>query len=349
MRLNPSDARAPYYLGNFWYAHRRHREAVDCWELARGLDPSFPTVHRNLGLAYFNRFNDPALALESYEKAFSLDPSDARVFYELDQLTKRLNRPLEERLARLQAHPGLVEQRDDLSTEQVTLLNLLGRPDEAHRLTMRRNFHPWEGGEGKITAQYVLSLVEMARLHLQAGEPARAVEELRQAQVYPPNLGEGKLAGAEENAIFYYLGLAHQALGDPDTARAWLERASVGLSEPTSAMFYNDQPPETIFYQGLALQALGREAEARQRFRKMIAYGRDHLDDAVQIDYFAVSLPDFLVFEEDLQRRNRVHCRTMQALGHLGLGEREQALEHFDLALELDASHAPAVVHRRLL
>jgi tetratricopeptide (TPR) repeat protein len=49
--LDPDDARAPYYLGNFWYAHRRHEEAVEAWERARDLDPSFPTVHRNLGLA----------------------------------------------------------------------------------------------------------------------------------------------------------------------------------------------------------------------------------------------------------------------------------------------------------
>ena len=28
MQRNPSDARAPYYLGNFWYAHRRYDEAI---------------------------------------------------------------------------------------------------------------------------------------------------------------------------------------------------------------------------------------------------------------------------------------------------------------------------------
>ena len=39
------------------------------------------------------------------------------------------------------------------------------------------------------------------------------------------------------------------------------------------------------------------------------------------MDYFAVSLPDFLVFDEDLQRRNRIHCHYMMALGLLGLGE----------------------------
>src|SRR5690606_34569378 len=35
MRLNPQDARAPYYLGTFLYAHRRYDAAIDCWERAR--------------------------------------------------------------------------------------------------------------------------------------------------------------------------------------------------------------------------------------------------------------------------------------------------------------------------
>ena len=48
-----------------------------------------------------------------------------------------------------------------------------------------------------------------------------------------------------------------------------------------------------------------------------------------EIDYFAVSLPDFLVFDDDLQLRNEVHCRYMMALGHLGLGQREEAAEQF--------------------
>ena len=47
------------------------------------------------------------------------------------------------------------------------------------------------------------------------------------------------------------------------------------------------------------------------------------------MDYFAVSLPDFLVFEDDLDRRNRIHCHYMMALGYLGLGERGQAETHF--------------------
>ncbi|MCB0115594.1 MAG: tetratricopeptide repeat protein, partial [Caldilineaceae bacterium] len=345
---SPQDAHAPYLLGNFWYAHRRYDEAIDCWEQARALEPSFATVQRNLGLAYYNKRQDAERAQQAYETAFTLDPGDGRVLFELDQLYKRRNRAPADRLSLLEQHSHLVDGRDDLTIERITLLNVLGRHDEAYRRIIARNFHPWEGGEGKVTAQYVWSLVERARQAIDDARYADAVADLGAAQVYPPNLGEGKLYGAQENHIFYHLGRAYAGMGNTQKAEDAWQRAAVGLSEPSSAMFYNDQPPDMIFYQGLARRALGREDDARIIFRKLIDYGRAHMDDDVQIDYFAVSLPDFLVFDEDLQQRNRIHCHYMMALGHLGLGETNAADAHFNAVLALRADHLGAQIHRGL-
>lgn len=380
MHLNPQDAHAPYLLGNFWYAHRRYAEAIACWERSASLEAGFPTVQRNLGLAYFNKQHDPQRALVAYERAFALDPNDARVFFELDQLYKKLNQPPQDRLARLEQYPHLVDQRDDLTIEQINLLNLLGRHDEAFSRLMARTFRPWEGGEGKTTAQYVACLVEQAKRHLAQNDPASAIDCLARAQVYPHNLGEGKLSGAQENQIFYWLGCAYERLettgieierleiGDlpalaespisnpqspANLARFYFAKASVGLSEPTSAMYYNDQPPDMIFYQGLARRKLGREEDAASIFHKLIDYGLAHLDDDVQIDYFAVSLPDFLVFDEDLGLRNRIHCHFMMGLGYLGLAGGEvqaeaKAEEQFQAVLALRSDHLGAVIHQRM-
>jgi tetratricopeptide (TPR) repeat protein len=348
-RVNPQDARAPYYLGNFWYAHRRYGEAISCWEASAEREGTFATVYRNLGLAYFNKLSDPVKAQACFEKAFALDPTDARVFFELDQLYKRLNRAPGERLALLQAHPELVEQRDDLTLEYITLLNLAGRPAEAYQVLMARNFHPWEGGEGKVTGQYVTSLVEMARRRLESGETSQAVALLERAQVYPPNLGEGKLYGARENHVFYYLGHAYEQLGEAELAREFYTCASSGSSDPGSARYYNDQPPDMIFYQGLALLKLNRKNEAEAIFNKLVEYGSTHITDEVSFDYFAVSLPDFLVFDADLNTLNRLHCHYMLGLGYLGLGNKPQALEHLDAVLAIDSSHLGAVIHRKMI
>ncbi len=348
LRYQPGDAHAPYYLGNFWYGHRRHQEAIAAWERSRDLDPGFPTVWRNLGLAYVNQRGDLTRALDAYTKAFQLDPTDARVLFELDQLFFKLSRSPAARLSHLNQHPALVAQRDDLTLQYVTLLNLTGRHGDALDLLLARRFHPWEGGEGKVTGQYLVSLLELARACIQQGDYPAAVDLLQRAKQYPDNLGEGKLYGARENHLDYYLGCACEGMGDSEAARRWFERAASGQSELAAAAYYNDQPPDLIFYQGLALQKLGQAEAACAIFERLIAYGTQHLDDAVTMDYFAVSLPDFLVFDQDLSQQNRIYCHYLIGLGELGLGHHPQAKAAFDAALSLNAAHVGAALHRRL-
>ena len=97
------------------------------------------------------------------EKAFSLNRKDARIFLELDQLYKKLGYSFKERLAKYDEDPSLAESRDDLYIEYITLMNMCGEYERAYRCIMGRRFHPWEGGEGKITTQYTISLLEMAK------------------------------------------------------------------------------------------------------------------------------------------------------------------------------------------
>ena len=185
-----------------------------------------------------------------------------RVFFELDQLYKRMNHSPQERLARLEEHQDLVNQRDDLMIEYITLLNIQERYAKALDLLTRHHFHPWEGGEGKVPAQYVWGLVGQARQAIESGQLNKALVDLERACCYPDNLGEGKLCGTQENHVHYLTGCAYEALGDHDQATAYFQKAAAGLSEPTSAMFYNDQPPDMIFYQGLARQKMEQSKEA---------------------------------------------------------------------------------------
>ena len=92
----------------------------------------------------------------------------------------------------------------------------------------------------------------------------------------------------------------------------------------------------------------GKTQEALQRFDKLIAYADAHAEDSVRIDYFAVSLPDFLVFDEDLNRKNRVHCGFMKALGLLGKDARAAAQDCFEKALAEDNSHFAMLIYKKL-
>ncbi|MGN1202914.1 MAG: tetratricopeptide repeat protein, partial [Eubacterium sp.] len=336
---NENNAMAKYYLGCLYYDKKRYDHAISCWENSAKKKPEFPTAHRNLALAYYNKKGDEKSALKELETAFNLDNADARVLMELDQLYKKTQMSPKARLAFLEKHINLVNSRDDLYTEYVTLLNLNGRYKKALDCLMSHSFHPWEGGEGKAPAQYIASLCAMAKFEIEDGNCEKAISLLERTFAYPHNLGEGKLYGAQENLQNYLAGLAYEKLNNSEKAKEYFEKASSGLSEPQSAMYYNDQPPETIFCQGLALLKLGKTGDANIRFNKLIAYADEHINDNVKIDYFAVSLPDFLVFDEDLNRKNKVHCLFMKALGLLGKDEKENAHGIFKKAFSLDNSH----------
>jgi tetratricopeptide (TPR) repeat protein len=214
---------------------------------------------------------------------------------------------------------------------------------------MAHKFHPWEGGEGKVTTQYAVALTQMARMALENSDAAKAKELLERALVFPYNLGEGKLEGAKDNNIHYYLGLAEKALGNEEGALHHLELAAAGDEEPAGMMYYNDQPADLILYQGLANRVLGREVRALSRFHKLISYAEKHYYDEVKIDYFAVSLPDLQLFDEDLTIRNRAHCEYLIALGSFGLGDMVRAEKSYNAVLAIDCGHQGAILHKQLI
>ena len=136
------DAKAHYYFGNYWYATRQHNQAITQWEASLSLDEQFPTVHRNLALAYYNKNGDSLKALQALERAFALNTTDARVLMELDQLHKKLNTPHLQRLQLLEKNLTLTEDRDDLYLERITLYNQTEQFETAKALLAKRNFHP---------------------------------------------------------------------------------------------------------------------------------------------------------------------------------------------------------------
>lgn len=349
MEANPRDARAPYYLGCLYYDKHQYGVATELWQRSAELNPQFPTVWRNLALALFNKRGEHDRALEYMERAFRLDETDARVFMELDQLYRRLQKPHEWRLDKLRLHPELVARRDDLLIEEATLLNQTGRYEEAMAVIGGHIFHPWEGGEGKVTAQYQACRVELAKQALASGDCAKAVRLLEECLVYPHNLGEGKLEGAQESDFYYLLGCAYSALGDEDKARECWQKATLGPQEPAAAMYYNDAKPDKIFYQGLALLRLGRRDEANGRFYRLVNYGKQHVFEKQVMDYFAVSLPDLLIWEDSLDTKNVIHCKYMLALGYCGLGDMKHALRYLGEVEQMDINHQGVQALRSLV
>ncbi len=345
---NPEGAMSYYYLGCLYYDKLQYDRAIELWERSKELKDDHATLERNLSIAYFNKRSDGKKALEHMERAFALDRSDARVFLELDQLYMMMGVSPQERLNNFEDNIGLIEKRDDLYTEYVTVLNLNGDHEKAYEKIRTHKFQTWEGAEGKITNQFKVSLLGLARKELKAGDHAGAEQKVLTALSYPENLGEGRLEGTKDNHLYYTLGLIYDAVGKKEQAVECYEKATLGKTEAAGVMYYYDQPADMILYNGLALIKLGREKEASERFNELLDYADKHISDVFKMDYFAVSLPDMSVYDADMTLKNRLHCHYLNGLGNLGLGRYKEAVDSFDEVLKKDPNHQNAVIYRAI-
>lgn len=71
------------------------------------------------------------------------------------------------------------------------------------------------------------------------------------------------------------------------------------------------------------------------------------MNKKVKIDYFAVSLPDLLIWDDDLNRRNLINCHYLIGLGYLGLAKNKKAKKHLNIVLTFDTNHPGALIYIR--
>jgi hypothetical protein len=335
------DPLAAYGLGNLLYNKRRHREAIAAWEQAAS--SSIAQVHRNLAIARWNVDRDGSAARAGYLRAIELTPEDPRLIAEYDQLRSKLNDPLEDRLEYLENKRELVLARDDASVALATLLNLLGRPEDALQLLLSRRFHPWEGGEGAVLRQYTAARLLLGRQALQAGDASSALDHFAGAMDTPDSLGEKYHLLQAKSDVNYWLGRGLQAQGRNDEARVAFEETATEQGDFAEMAVAAHSP--LSYYRGLALRELGREQESKALFHGLLFFAERHIGQEAGIDYFATSLPNLLVFEEDLQRRRDAEYSLLAALAHHGLGDQSAAAAALQrvLAFNLADPHARAL------
>ena len=327
---NPAGARAHYFLGNLYYDKRRYDEAIRSWRRSVELDATFSIPWRNLGIAEFNVLHNPQAAERMYERAFAAAPEDARLLYEWDQLNKRADLATpQDRLRWLAGYPELLAQRDDLMVEFVTLLNQADKFHEALSILENRRFSPWEGGEGLASAQYVYAHRALGIAAVLAAKPSDALGHFEAARNYPQNLGEGKHLLTLERDLDYFSGLAAQQLGDAELARKYWSAAAAPLPERGVHSYF----------QAMALRELGNEEAACEVLSSLARFADQKGKAVAKIDYFATSLPNLLLFDDDLEERNRIDSTFLSALANDGLGNRDKAIEELRQVTTGDPNH----------
>lgn len=317
----PSAPLAHYLLGNLFYDKKRYGDAAESWESCIAENPKFALAYRNLSIAYYNKEKNVEKAVSAIEKAFELEPYNSRFLLERDALYKKAGLSPKERLSALEKHGELLKERDVLYLSYITLLNETEKPEKALEAVLTHVFHPWEGGEGKVAEQYKNALFALSEKAIENKDYKKAIELCLKTLEYPKSLGEGKLPNVPDNKAHLIIGRCFLKLGDKKNAELHFKEATKGSQTPSPVRYYNDQKSDYIYYQGLAFFELGDVKSAKKSFHSLVDFGNRHIFDTAEYDYFAVSLPELEVYEDDIQKRSDDYCKYMAYLGNKGLKE----------------------------
>jgi len=324
-KQNPADSRAPYYLGNLLF-DMQPEEAIKEWEKSRRLDDAFSIVHRNLGLAYAMMENDLQKAMSSLEKAVACEPRDPRLYYELDLYYEAAGVSPLKRLELLEHNHSTVLKRDDALSREIALLVQLGKYDRAIELLETRHFHVWEGG-GRIHNVYVDAHLMRGEENFCARRYRDALKDYKTALEYPENLEVGRPHhGGRSSQVYYFIGTAHEALGNVEKAREFYEK-SVAAKRGWS---------EISYYQGLAFRKLSLEDEAERMFEGLVEFAKERIRVTPAMDFFAK------FGERQSAMIQKANAHYLLGLGYLGKERRAEAEAEFKKALELDGNHTGA-------
>lgn len=336
MEVNPSDARAPYYLGNL-LVDRQPAAAAEAFAKSISLDPNFALAHRNRGLAIVLSGGDTAKAIASLEKSIGVKP-DARVLFELDELYERAGRSPEERLQAFERHQEVVAERDDALSRQIALLVETGGYGEALKLLSGRHFRKWEG-VGSVHSSFMEAHIRRGHERFAAKDYQGALADYKAALEFPPGLEAAKGYRDGLHAWpFYHIGRAHQALGEESSARQYFEKTVAEAEDAFLSSEANLNDAATVlYYKGLALSELGQKSEAASVFSQLIGIGSRTLESGGEADYYAK------FGERGGQETRLAQAHYLIGLGQEGLGKPAAAKKEFEAALKLNPGHAGAL------
>ena len=331
MQSDPTDARAPYYLGNLLFDWQP-QQAQSLWEKSAALGADFPVVYRNLALVY-TRANQRDQARSALEKAVQFG-GNAEVLSDLDKIYEEDGVSPAKRLAVIEAHQS-VANRDEIIAREVNLYIFAGKPDAAIQLLKTRFFRAWEGGGAfSLGDSWVNANLALGRQHIAAKQYPAALADFKAALELPVSLQEASGNITSRHAeVAYCIGNAYAALGDSAAARrSWTEAADPDPTAPTGPMRRGSigglDPGVRVeqaapFFQALALQKLGQTDRATILFNQLIDTGSKTL---------SANPPS-------PPRTQLADAHYLVGLGQLGLNNPEKARQEFSLALQASPDH----------
>jgi tetratricopeptide (TPR) repeat protein len=332
---DPSDARAPYYLGNLLY-DLQPEDAIRAWEKAAALDGNFALVQRNLAFAYARVQHQYGKAQEVMAKAVALQ-ADPRFVVEYDEICEGAGVPAPERLAAFEKHPDAYRERDDAMGRFVALNVIAGRYDKALELLGSRHFNVWEGGENALHDSWVDAHLLRGDSRFRAGRYQEALKDYQAALEYPENLAVGRpLDGGRSAAAYFAIAETQKRLGNAAAAKsALLEAVAETGARRSRRRGWSEESAETSWYKARAFEALGNRTEAAEIYEMLVRNGESSLKGRA-VNYFAK------FGSQAASSARQAHGHYLLALGYLGQGKAAEGKSELEAVLKYDANHLGA-------
>jgi tetratricopeptide (TPR) repeat protein len=311
---DPRDCVAPALLGAWYLDVARTEDARETLVAATSLGSVDPVAWRNAALATVNAVGDLETASGLMRSARKLAPRDARLVFESDLLAELRGVPATARLAALQTDIWAVDERDDVALRYVALLLDVGDITDALYVMRTRSFRPFEGGEGVAMAAYDRAVIAAAR-ELLDSDPTAAHRMLAEGTDAPSNLGEGRHPGTAVTERLVLWGDALARTGDITGAEAVWQTA---LDGPGPVAVSPGMVSTATFWEGIAALRLGDDAAAELVWTSLDDRAAELEGQRAQVDYFATSLPEFLLFDLDTTDARMQEAAELRSLSLRG-------------------------------
>jgi tetratricopeptide (TPR) repeat protein len=316
MSVNPSDARAPYYLGNLLFEEQPDA-AIALWQKSLTLDKNFYIPYRNLAWAYKTVKQDYAKALDYIHQASAHNNKDARLLYEVDDLNDLNKLSPKQKYDFLKKNMAVAKTRSEVILSLATRAVEYGKYEEAIRL-MDDNFIIESEGARVKQDNYLNSYCILAMTYANKGQYEKAIKQINKALDYPIGL-YGRSVYAR---LYYIAGSIYQKKGDANLAKEYYQKASEVVAGRGTDNEYN-------YYKAMSLKALGKDDAGNAMLKEML----DNINQTGSAFFSQFGGADR---NRDRRLANN-HYYT--GLAYMGLGDNAKASAEFTKALEYNPSH----------
>ena len=343
LKYNPTDGNAYYFIGNILY-DKQPEVAITNWENAVKQNPQLSIAYRNLGWGYYHQFNDIPKSISQYEKAMSLNKSEAMYLTELSELYERNNTPIDSRIKLFEGNAETAKNRDDSYQWMLENLILAGQSEKAAELLDAANFAYREGASRSRNIKINANLVT-GKKYFDNKEYQKALDYFLKAQITREEAGYDRM-GSREMEVNYYIGLAYEALKNRSKANEFFKKSTGEVQAKKDATVATPRRAATAFvnvmnyYQGLSYAKLGNNEQAKKIFESLISEADKQLEQSAASEVGVI----FGGREATNDRMSRLY--TMRGLGFKGLGEAQKAKEDINKALELSKSNLSAMMEK---